>query len=91
MNAVHFLQVNILLLGSGESGKSTFLKQMIIIHGNRDFTSEELREYRHQIYQNVVNGMGTLLQARQRFSLPWATGDPVERARLDQAAQTIQS
>jgi len=84
-------QVNILLLGSGESGKSTFLKQMIIIHGNRDFTSDELRDFRHQIYQNVVNGMGTLLQARKKFSLPWAATDEFQIARLDQAAQQIES
>jgi len=34
--------VRILLLGSGESGKSTFLKQMRIINGG-DFVEQELR------------------------------------------------
>lgn len=84
-------QVNVLLLGSGESGKSTFLKQMIIIHGHRDFTAEELRDYRHQIYQNVINGMGTLLQARHKFNLPWAATEAGKIARLDQAAQAIET
>lgn len=45
------LQVKILLLGSGESGKSTFIKQMVIIHGKGEFTADEVRAYRQQIYQ----------------------------------------
>ncbi|EPB68763.1 hypothetical protein ANCCEY_12145 [Ancylostoma ceylanicum] len=44
-------QVKILLLGSGESGKSTFIKQMNIIHGAGEFTADEVRAYRQQIYQ----------------------------------------
>uniref|UniRef100_A0A914DQD3 Uncharacterized protein n=1 Tax=Acrobeloides nanus TaxID=290746 RepID=A0A914DQD3_9BILA len=44
-------QVKILLLGSGESGKSTFIKQMVIIHGPGEFTADEVRSYRAQIYQ----------------------------------------
>ncbi|KJH43233.1 g-protein alpha subunit [Dictyocaulus viviparus] len=34
-------QIKILLLGSGESGKSTFIKQMNIIHGAGEFTADE--------------------------------------------------
>lgn len=49
-------QVKLLLLGAGESGKSTFLKQMRIIHGYF-FSPEELTEYRHTIYRNVIQGM----------------------------------
>lgn len=45
-----------LLLGAGESGKSTFLKQMRIIHGI-NFEPELVREYQHVIYQNLVKGM----------------------------------
>ena len=47
--------MKLLLLGAGESGKSTFLKQMRIIHGVK-FEPELIREYQHVIYQNVVKG-----------------------------------
>lgn len=44
------------MLGAGESGKSTFLKQMRIIHGYR-FGIDEIDEYRETIYKNIVMGM----------------------------------
>ena len=43
-------QVKLLLLGAGESGKSTFLKQMKIIHGVV-FEPEQIKDYRRIIYQ----------------------------------------
>ncbi|XP_052467292.1 guanine nucleotide-binding protein subunit alpha-13 isoform X2 [Carassius gibelio] len=45
--------VKILLLGAGESGKSTFLKQMRIIYG-QDFDQRAKEEYRDTIYSNVI-------------------------------------
>lgn len=47
--------VKILLLGAGESGKSTFLKQMRIIHG-QDFDQRAREEFRPTIYSNVIKG-----------------------------------
>lgn len=47
--------MKLLLLGAGESGKSTFLKQMRIIHGIK-FEPELVREYHNVIFQNVVKG-----------------------------------
>lgn len=47
--------VKILLLGAGESGKSTFLKQMRIIHG-QEFDQEAKEDYRATIYSNVIKG-----------------------------------
>ncbi|XGW35810.1 hypothetical protein V3C99_019193 [Haemonchus contortus] len=64
-------QVKILLLGSGESGKSTFIKQMNIIHGAGEFTADEVRAYRQQIYQNVISAMRVLLDARSKLNIPW--------------------
>ena len=59
----------ILLLGAGESGKSTFVKQMRIIHGE-DYTDEDRLEFRSLIYSNIVKGMRILVHARKRLQLP---------------------
>lgn len=70
-------QVKLLLLGAGESGKSTFLKQMRIIHGVR-FESELVREYQQVIYQNVVKGMRVLVDARDKLGIPWGDANNEE-------------
>uniref|UniRef100_A0A182P7F6 G-protein alpha subunit n=1 Tax=Anopheles epiroticus TaxID=199890 RepID=A0A182P7F6_9DIPT len=62
--------VKLLLLGAGESGKSTFLKQMRIIHGI-NFEPELIKEYQHVIYQNIVKGMQVLCDARDKLDIPW--------------------
>ncbi|KAK6625597.1 hypothetical protein RUM43_005896 [Polyplax serrata] len=63
-------QVKLLLLGAGESGKSTFLKQMRIIHGVK-FEPELLKEYQHVIYNNIVKGMKVLVDARDKLNISW--------------------
>lgn len=73
-------QVKLLLLGAGESGKSTFLKQMRIIHGVR-FETELVREYQQVIYQNVVKGMRVLVDARDKLGIPWGDGGNEEMGR----------
>ncbi|TNN54033.1 Guanine nucleotide-binding protein subunit alpha-12 [Liparis tanakae] len=45
--------VKILLLGAGESGKSTFLKQMRIING-QEFGKKALLDFRDTIYENIL-------------------------------------
>lgn len=75
--------MKLLLLGAGESGKSTFLKQMRIIHGIK-FEPELMREYQHVIYQNIVRGMQVLVDAREKLEIPWEDTDTevaAERAR----------
>ncbi|KAH9485923.1 Guanine nucleotide-binding protein subunit alpha [Psilocybe cubensis] len=47
-------ECKILLLGSGESGKSTIVKQMKIIHQD-GFAPHELAEFRPVIYKNVID------------------------------------
>ena len=52
--------VKILLLGAGESGKSTFLKQMRIIHG-QDFDQKAKEEFRATIFSNVIKGKAVVV------------------------------
>ncbi|KAJ8254500.1 hypothetical protein COCON_G00211120 [Conger conger] len=72
--------VKILLLGAGESGKSTFLKQMRIIHG-QDFDQRAKEEFRATIYSNVIKGVRVLVDAREKLHIPW--GDPANQAHGD--------
>lgn len=58
------------MLGAGESGKSTFLKQMRIIHGIK-FEPELMRDYQYVIYQNIVRGMQVLVDAREKLDIAW--------------------
>ena len=54
--------------GSGESGKSTIVKQMKIIHQN-GYTVEELSLYRLTIYKNLVDCAKALISAMQQFDV----------------------
>ena len=62
-------EIKILLLGAGESGKSTFLKQMRILHG-RDYSEQDRLDCRGTIYHNILKGMKILVEARRRLQLP---------------------
>ncbi|KAF6312858.1 G protein subunit alpha i2 [Rhinolophus ferrumequinum] len=47
-------EVKLLLLGAGESGKSTIVKQMKIIHED-GYSEEECRQYRAVVYSNTIH------------------------------------
>ncbi|XP_059414885.1 guanine nucleotide-binding protein subunit alpha-12-like [Carassius carassius] len=66
--------VKILLLGAGESGKSTFLKQMRIIHG-KEFDQKALLDFRDTIFENVIKGMRVLVDARDKLGIPWQNSE----------------
>merc|ERR1719410_75099 len=52
----------LLLLGAGGSGKSTFFKQLRLIHGKGIKSTEIENTYRDVVYSNVLNGMQTLVE-----------------------------
>lgn len=58
----------ILLLGAGESGKSTILKQIKIIHQN-GFTERDKQDYRPFIYQNIITSSQSVVKALYHFKL----------------------
>lgn len=54
--------IKLLLLGAGECGKSTILKQMKILHCS-GFEKEEEENYRQLIFKNVLESIQTVCQA----------------------------
>ncbi|EIN13172.1 heterotrimeric G protein alpha subunit 4 [Punctularia strigosozonata HHB-11173 SS5] len=61
-------QVKVLLLGSGDSGKSTILKQMRLIH-RVAFSSQEIEYYRQLVFNNITHGLYALLEAMDDMDL----------------------
>lgn len=61
-------EIKLLLLGSGESGKSTVAKQMKILYMN-GFTEEELCGFKPSIYGNLVICMRALIEAASEFEV----------------------
>lgn len=65
---LHRPHTDLILKGSGESGKSTIVKQMKIIHQN-GYTVEELALYRLTIYKNLLDCMKALIGAMRQFEV----------------------
>jgi GTPase SAR1 family protein len=61
--------IKLLLLGTGESGKSTIFKQMQILYETHGFTEYEKNTYRHVVRRNVTESMQTLIQGLDKFSI----------------------
>ncbi|ORX63179.1 G-protein alpha subunit [Hesseltinella vesiculosa] len=67
-------EYKILLLGSGESGKTTILKQMKIINQN-GYSNDELMTWRVIVYRNMIESVQTLVNAIQKFDLSFEDQD----------------
>jgi len=59
--------IKLLLLGTGESGKSTIFKQMQILYGQEGFSENEKATFRYVLRRNVVESMQTLLMGCTKF------------------------
>jgi len=62
-------EIRILLLGAGESGKSTIAKQMKIIHAG-GFSSDEKLEYIKAVYTNVCESIQSIVVASSKLGVP---------------------
>jgi guanine nucleotide-binding protein G(i) subunit alpha len=74
-------QVKILLLGAGESGKSTIVKQMRIIHGN-GYSPDECIQYKNIVYSNTLEGLVAILNAMRALGIEFASNSRLEDAEL---------
>lgn len=61
--------VKLLLLGAGESGKSTVLKQMRLIYTKEGFSKSEKEEWRIIIFQNIMDGLRLLIDAMEELGI----------------------
>ncbi|BEJ10679.1 hypothetical protein CspHIS471_0101010 [Cutaneotrichosporon sp. HIS471] len=73
-------ECKLLLLGSGESGKSTIVKQMKIIHQN-GYTREELLAFKPTIHSNVLVSAQALVMAMRKIGVD--PEDPTNRTYAD--------
>ena len=71
------------ILGPGECGKSTIVKQMKIIHGN-GYSPEERMTFVSLIQQNIIDSITAMLQALPALQLSFA--DPALQVLLLGAA-----
>jgi len=65
--------IKLLLLGTGESGKSTVAKQLKILHMS-GFSKEELLHYKSVLYSNVMVGIATLIEQAPKLGYEIAPG-----------------
>ncbi|XP_056915535.1 guanine nucleotide-binding protein subunit alpha-11b isoform X1 [Takifugu flavidus] len=63
-------ELKLLLLGTGESGKSTFIKQMRIIHG-AGYSDEDKRGFIRLVYQNIFTSMQSMIRATETLKIPY--------------------
>lgn len=63
-------ELKLLLLGTGESGKSTFIKQMRIIHGS-GYSDDDKRTFIKLVYQNTFMAMNSMVRAMETLKIQY--------------------
>nr|BAA93637.1 G protein a subunit o class [Octopus vulgaris] len=66
--------IKLLLLGAGESGKSTIVKQMKIIHEG-GFTSEDNKQYKPVVYSNTIQSLVAIIRAMGTLDIPFGDNE----------------
>lgn len=61
----------LLLLGAGDSGKSTFLKQIKYINNKDVYKLEEAKKFRDVVYMNLLTSIRQLIGAMKTYSIDY--------------------
>lgn len=73
-------EIKVLLLGAGECGKSTIVKQMKIIH-DFGYTDEEKMLFRNLVYSNTIQGLYSILTNMDKLGISYGEKDTEINAR----------
>ncbi len=60
--------------GAGESGKSTVVKQLKVLH-KVDIDQQEINNYKITLHNNTLTSMQTFLEAARKFGYPLQTDE----------------
>ncbi|KAI9530852.1 Guanine nucleotide-binding protein G(t) subunit alpha-2 [Dissostichus eleginoides] len=71
--------VKLLLLGAGESGKSTIVKQMKILHQG-GYTKEEQLEFRAVVYGNILQSALAIIRGMEMLTIDFGSPAAQENA-----------
>ncbi|XP_003783013.1 guanine nucleotide-binding protein subunit alpha-14 [Otolemur garnettii] len=74
-------ELKLLLLGTGESGKSTFIKQMRIIHGS-GYSDEDRKGFTRLVYQNIFTAMQAMIRAMDALRIQYVCEQNKENAQM---------
>ncbi|XP_077200852.1 guanine nucleotide-binding protein subunit alpha-14 isoform X2 [Paroedura picta] len=81
----YWLLVSALMLvvynGTGESGKSTFIKQMRIIHGS-GYTEDDRKVFAKLVYQNIFTAMQTMIRAMDTLNIQYSSEQNKENSKM---------
>ncbi|KAL0491215.1 guanine nucleotide-binding protein G(i) subunit alpha [Acrasis kona] len=81
--------IKLLLLGAGESGKSTIFKQMKIIN-TAPFDNNELANYKHIIFRNVLDSIRELISNMSKLDIKFGDATAEEHANFISAIPEAQ-
>ncbi|XP_018962452.1 guanine nucleotide-binding protein G(o) subunit alpha-like [Cyprinus carpio] len=74
-------EVKLLLLGGGESGKSTIVKQMKIIHED-GFSGDDVKQFKPVVYSNTIQSLATILRAMETLGIEYTDKDRTADAKI---------
>lgn len=83
-------ELKLLLLGTGESGKSTFIKQMRIIHGT-GYTDEDKRGFIKLVYQNIFMAMQSMIRAMDMLHISYGDSPNIGLVGKNEKADLVRS
>ena len=79
-------EIKLLLLGAGESGKSTIVKQIKIIH-EQGFSQEEINQFLPIIYSNTIQSLYAIITAMRKLNI--ALGDESRKEDANKITQVV--